>query len=105
MTKSTFPDAWLQALATEKVAKLNQEATKDFITVERKVFDIIQKNNLDLMERLDEANEELNKARLALAKIYEIVDHEYDWEDGYCIGEICGDDLKELAGIIKEYGV
>lgn len=53
MTKSTFPDAWLQALATEKVAELNREATKDFVTVEKKVFDTLQKNNLDLMERLE----------------------------------------------------
>ena len=65
----------------------------------------LQKNNLDLKKKLDEANAELNKARLALAQVYEIVGHEYDWKNGYCIGEIYGDDLKELAGIIKEYGV
>lgn len=78
---------------------------KETITVEKRVFDVLQKNNLDLMERLDEANAELNKARLALAKIYEIVDHEYNWEFDYGIGEIYGEDLEELAHIIKEYGV
>ena len=105
MTKSTIPDAWLQALVDEKVAKLNQEAMKDLVTVEKKVFDTLQKNNLRLMKELEETREQLDKARFALAKIYEIVDHEYNWENGYCIGEISGDDLKEVAGIIKEYGV
>ena len=33
MTKSTFPNEWLQPLVNEKVAELNQEATKDFVTV------------------------------------------------------------------------
>ena len=105
MTNSTIPDAWLQALVDEKVAKLNQEAMKDFVTVEKKVFDVLQKNNVYLMEELEEARSQLDKARLALARIYEIVDHEYDWGGEYCIGEISGDNLKEVAGIIKEYGV
>ncbi len=105
MTNSTFPNEWLQPLVTEKLQELNREATKDFVTVEKKVFDTLQKNNLNLTERLDEANVELNKARLALAKIYEIVDNEYNWENGHCIGEISGSDLEEVAGIIKEYGV
>lgn len=105
MTNSTFPNEWLQPLVTEKLQELNREATKDFVTVEKKVFDTLQKNNLNLTERLDEANAELNKARLALAKVYEIVDHEYNWEYDYGIGEIYGADLKELAHIIKEYGV
>lgn len=59
MTKSTFPDAWLQALATEKVVELNREATKDFVTVEKKVLDTLQKNNLDLMEKLETTKEAL----------------------------------------------
>lgn len=58
-----------------------------------------------LNQELKKTRDELNKARLALAKIYEIVDHEYDWENGYCIGEISGNDLEEVADIIKEYGV
>lgn len=105
MTDSTFPNEWLQPLVNEKLAELNREAMKDFVTIEKKVFDILQKNNLDLMERLDKANAELNKARLTLAKIYEIVDHEYNWESDYGVGEIYGEDLEELAHIIKEYGV
>ena len=93
MTKSTIPNEWLQPLVNEKVAELNREATKDFVTVEKKVFDSLQKNNLDLMERLNETNTKLTKARLAIAQIYEI------------IGEISGDDIKEIENIIKEYGV
>lgn len=105
MTQSTIPDEWLQQLVAEKVAELNQKAMKDFVTIEKKIFDTLQKNNLHLIEELEEARSQLDKARLALAKIYEIVDNEYDWEGEYCIGEISGDDLKEVAGIIKEYGV
>ena len=55
MTNSTFPDEWLQPLVAEKVSELNRDAMKDFVTVEKKVFDVLQKNNLDLMEKLDKA--------------------------------------------------
>lgn len=53
MTKSTFPDEWLQPLVTEKLLELNSHAMKDFVTVEKKAFDVLQKNNLDLMEKLE----------------------------------------------------
>ena len=59
MTKSTFPDEWLQPLVIEKVSELNRDAMKDFVTVEKKVFDVLQKNNLDLMEKLEKAKETL----------------------------------------------
>ena len=65
----------------------------------------LKKEVRSLNRELNKTRDELNRARLALAKIYEIVDNEYDWKDGYCIGEISGDDLKEVASIIKEYGV
>lgn len=65
----------------------------------------LKKEVRSLNQELKKTRDELNKARLALAKIYEMVDNEYDWEGEYCIGEISGDDLKEVAGIIKEYGV
>lgn len=65
----------------------------------------LKKEVRSLNRELNKTRDELNKARLALAKIYEFVDHEYDWENGYCIGEISGSDLEEVAGIIKEYGV
>ena len=94
--KSTIPDEWLQPLVAEKVAELNQKAMKDFVTIEKKVFDTLQKNNLDLMA-------ELNKARLALATVYEIVDRVYNWEYDYDICELYGKDLQELAHVIKEY--
>ena len=32
---------------------------KDLVTVEKKIFDILQKNNLDLMEKLEAAKEAL----------------------------------------------
>ena len=53
MTKATFPDEWLQPLVAEKVSELNRDAMKDFVTVEKKVYDVLQKNNLDLMEKLE----------------------------------------------------
>ena len=59
MTKSTFPDEWLQPLVKEKVTELNREAMKDFVTVEKKVYDALQKSNLDLMEKLEKATEAL----------------------------------------------
>lgn len=59
MTKSTFPDEWLHPLVAEKVAELNRDAMKDFVTVEKKVYDVLQKNNLDLMEKLEKAKEAL----------------------------------------------
>lgn len=65
----------------------------------------LKKEVRSLNRELNKTRDELNKARLALAKIYEIVDHEYNWEYDYDIGEIYGKDLKELAHIIKEYGM
>jgi hypothetical protein len=65
----------------------------------------LKKEVLSLKHELNAVRDELNKARLALAQIYEIVDHEYNWEYDYGIGEIYGKDLEELAHIIKEYGV
>lgn len=59
MTNSTFPNEWLQPLAAEKVAELNHEAMKDFVTIEKKVYDVLQKNNLDLMDKLNRAKEAL----------------------------------------------
>lgn len=65
----------------------------------------LEKEVLSLKQELEKTRDELNKARLALAQIYEIVDNEYNWESDYGIGEIYGEDLEELAHIIKEYGV
>ena len=59
MTKSTFPNEWLQPLVIKKIEELNQEAMKDLVTIEKKVFDTLQKNNLDLMEKLEKAKEVL----------------------------------------------
>lgn len=43
--------------------------TKKLITVEKKVFDILQKNNLDLMDKLDKLKMENYILRLYLAEI------------------------------------
>lgn len=59
MTKSTFPNEWLQPLVIKKIEELNQEAMKDLVTIEKKVFDVLQKNNLDLMDKLEKAKEAL----------------------------------------------
>lgn len=59
MTKSTFPNEWLQPLVIKKIEELNQEAMKDLVTIEKKVFDVLQKNNLDLIEKLEKAKEAL----------------------------------------------
>ena len=72
MTKSTFPNEWLQSLVTEKVTEINQEAMKDFVTIEKKVFDVLQKNNLDMMEKLEKAKEALRF--YSNADVYEYYD-------------------------------
>ena len=72
MTKSTFPNEWLQPLVTEKVSEINQEAMKDFVTIEKKVFDVLQKNNLDMMEKLEKAKEALRF--YSNADVYEYYD-------------------------------
>ena len=72
MTKSTFPNEWLQPLVAEKVSELNSDAMKDFVTVEKKVFDVLQKNNLDLMEKLEKAKEALRF--YSKADVYEYYD-------------------------------
>ena len=59
MTKSTFPNEWLQPLVIKKIEELNQEAIKDFVTIEKKAFDSLQENNLDLMDKLEKAKEVL----------------------------------------------
>lgn len=59
MNRSTFPNEWLQPLVAEKVSELNREATKEFVTIEKKVFDVLQKNNLDLMAKLEIAKSAL----------------------------------------------
>ena len=72
MTKSTFPNEWLQPLVTEKVTEINQEAMKDFVTIEKNVFDVLQKNNLDMMEKLEKAKEALRF--YSNADVYEYYD-------------------------------
>lgn len=43
----------------EKIATIKQEKPNNVVVVEKKVFDVLQKNNLDLMERLEIAKEAL----------------------------------------------
>ena len=72
MTKSTFPDEWLQPLVTKKLLELNSDAMKDFVTVEKKAFDVLQKNNLDMMEKLEKAKKALRF--YSNADVYEYYD-------------------------------
>ena len=68
-------------------------------------IDDLKKEVLSLKQELKATRAELNKARLALAQSYEILDRVYNWESDYDVGELYGDDLQELAHIIKEYGI
>lgn len=54
---------------------------KETITVEKKVFDVLQKNNLDLMEKLDEAIKTLKE--YACSENWKTNDVWYNvWYDG-----------------------
>ena len=92
MTKSTFPNEWLQPLVIKKIEELNQEAMKDLVTIEKKVFDVLQKNNLDLMDKLEKAKKTL--------RIYADRSHwDADYTDSfYCLDgwEMAQDCLKEI---------
>ena len=91
MTKSTFPDEWLRPLVTEKVSELNRDAMKDFVTVEKKVFDVLQKNNLDLMEKLEKAKKTL--------RIYAARSH---WDTNYTDSFCCLDGWEMAQNCLKE---
>ena len=62
------------------------------VTVEKKVYDVLQKNNLDLMEKLEKAKKTL--------RIYANRSHwDSDYTDSFCCTdgwEIAQDCLKEL---------
>ena len=62
------------------------------ITIERKVFDVLQKNNLDLMEKLEKAKKTL--------RIYSDRSHwDANYTDSFCCldgWEIAEDCLKEI---------
>lgn len=62
----------------------------------------LKKEVRSLERELNKTRDELNKARLALSKAYEIVDRVYNWKYDYGVGELYGDDLEELASVIKE---
>ena len=94
MTKSTFPNEWLQPLVTEKVTEINQEAMKDFVTVEKKAFDVLQKNNIDMMEKLEKAKEALRF--YSNADVYEYYDKYESTAVQHDGGELAKKVLKEI---------
>lgn len=96
MTKSTFPNEWLQPLVIKKIEELNQEAMKDFVTIEKKDFDVLQKNNLDLMEKLEKAKEALRF--YANADVYEYYDKYESTAVQHDGGEWARKVLKEIDG-------
>lgn len=91
MTKSTFPNEWLQPLVIKKIEELNQEAMKDFVTIEKKDFDVLQKNNLDLMEKLEKAKKTL--------RIYAARCH---WDTNYTDSFYCLDGWEMAQDCLKE---
>lgn len=94
MTKSTFPNEWLQPLVAEKVSELNRDTMKDFVTVEKKVFDVLQKNNLDLMEKIDKAKKALDF--YANEQVYQIYADGIPTEVEQDNGDFARECLKEI---------
>lgn len=46
---------------------------------------------------------DLAKARLALAQIYEVVDKVYCWDKGWAIDDLEIKDVEEIAKTLQEY--
>ena len=46
---------------------------------------------------------DLTRARLALARIYDIVDKIHNWKTGYCLFEMECDDVEEIAKTLQEF--
>lgn len=65
------------------------------VTVEKKVFDVLQKNNLDLMEKLDKAKEALKF--YANADVYEYYDKYESTAAQHDGGEWAQKVLKEIG--------
>lgn len=65
----------------EEIATIKQEKQNNVVIVEKKVFDALQKNNLDLMEKLDEAIKTLKE--YACSENWKTNDVWYNvWYDG-----------------------
>lgn len=48
-------------------------------------------------------DKDLSKARLALGKIYTVIDTVYSWKDGYAMFEHERDKVEEIAKTLQEY--
>ena len=70
------------------------QPSTEYITVEKKVFDILQKNNMDLMDKLEKAKEALDfYAKELISQVYsEGIPTEADQDNGSYAREA----LKEL---------
>lgn len=53
-----------------------------------------------VIEKLDK---DLSKARLALGKIYEIIDTVYNWDCEYAVFKLERDKIKEIAATLQEF--
>lgn len=58
-------------------------------------------NEQDMLIR--KLQNDLAKARLALAQIYEVVDEVYYWDKGYALSELERNDVEEIAKTIQEF--
>ena len=48
-------------------------------------------------------DKDLSRARLALARIYEIIDLVYYWNEGRAVGELILEDVTEIGKTLQEF--
>lgn len=48
-------------------------------------------------------DKDLSKARLALARIYEVIDLVYYWNEGRAVGELRLEDVTEIGKTLQEF--
>ena len=65
--------------------------TKETVTIEKKVFDVLQKNNLDLMDKLEKAKKTL--------RIYA---NRSNWDTNYTDSFCCLDGWEMAQDCLKE---
>lgn len=58
-------------------------------------------NEQDMLIR--KLQNDLARARLALAQIYEVVDEVYYWDKGWAVGDLYCDKVEEIGKTLQEY--
>ena len=48
-------------------------------------------------------DKDLSRARLALAKIYTVIDPVYSWNEGRAVGELKLEDVTEIGKTLQEF--